>query len=241
MAVWRNYDIGPMRHEEAVKNLAVEQYLLGEMPAAEREAFEEHYFECTICADELRTAATFASDVKAIFAANPEALAIDVETPVRPRPVVQTRPGWNWLSWLQPQAAAFALAGITVISLGAITTLWRQVDQLSSPRIVNTAVLQGQTRGTAPVLNAPAGASVLLKFDLPDISASRLHYLVESSSGAIVYEISQDAPPLGEQVNLLIPKLNLPEGAYRLLVRAEGAGQDLAQYPFQVRVGKEAN
>jgi anti-sigma factor RsiW len=43
-----------MEHDEAEKSQAVERYLLGELPVTEREAFEEHYFSCPECAEEVR-------------------------------------------------------------------------------------------------------------------------------------------------------------------------------------------
>src|SRR2546422_610857 len=38
----------------AVETLALERYLLGEMPGEERDAFEEHFFSCAECAEEAR-------------------------------------------------------------------------------------------------------------------------------------------------------------------------------------------
>ena len=42
-----------MDHIEAVNNQAVERYLLGQMPDAEIDAFEKHFFECGSCAEEV--------------------------------------------------------------------------------------------------------------------------------------------------------------------------------------------
>ena len=39
-----------MEHEQATATLAAERYILNELTAAEREAFEEHYFVCERCA-----------------------------------------------------------------------------------------------------------------------------------------------------------------------------------------------
>ena len=44
-----------MDHEVASTTHAVERYLLGEMPSPERDAFEEHYFACTECAEGVRS------------------------------------------------------------------------------------------------------------------------------------------------------------------------------------------
>ena len=71
-------------HEEAVKSNAVELYLLNEMPAEERAHFEEHYFECTACADAVEAGQNFITQLRPL--------------PVRPRPF-----------WRQPAAAIAAL------------------------------------------------------------------------------------------------------------------------------------
>ena len=44
-----------MTHQQAVDKQAVERYLLDEMPEIERFAFEEHLFDCDICADDVRS------------------------------------------------------------------------------------------------------------------------------------------------------------------------------------------
>src|ERR687898_536838 len=47
--------IETMTHEHAVQTMASERYLLEEMSELERHAFEEHFFSCADCADEMRT------------------------------------------------------------------------------------------------------------------------------------------------------------------------------------------
>src|SRR4029077_10615261 len=46
-----------MDHREAVETLALERYLLGELPDQERDAFEEHFFSCAECAEDARAGA----------------------------------------------------------------------------------------------------------------------------------------------------------------------------------------
>ncbi len=48
--------IETMTHEHAVNTMASERYLLEEMSELERHAFEEHFFSCPDCAEDLRTA-----------------------------------------------------------------------------------------------------------------------------------------------------------------------------------------
>ena len=54
-----------MTHEEAVSTLAPERYLLEEMSGSERETFEEHYFSCVECADDVRTGGVMRDGVRA--------------------------------------------------------------------------------------------------------------------------------------------------------------------------------
>ena len=54
-----------MDHSEAVELMATERYLLGELPAEQREAFEAHFFECYECALDVRAEAAFLKEAKA--------------------------------------------------------------------------------------------------------------------------------------------------------------------------------
>lgn len=56
-----------MDHDHAVQTHAVERYLLKEMTPAERLEFEEHYFDCVVCAEDLRAAARFIDEAKAVW------------------------------------------------------------------------------------------------------------------------------------------------------------------------------
>ena len=56
-----------MGHDEAVRTLATERYLLGELAPELRDQFEEHLFDCQTCAFDLRTAATFLEHAKVVL------------------------------------------------------------------------------------------------------------------------------------------------------------------------------
>ena len=89
-----------MDHEQAVLTLAVERYLLDEMPPSERDGFEEHYFECVECGESLRAASQFLEDAKQVWAVNGQAFVTDAESQRTPE---TKSTSWTWLSWLQPQ------------------------------------------------------------------------------------------------------------------------------------------
>src|SRR5712692_8108740 len=56
-----------MDHAEAIAKGAVERYQLGELSEKEIDEFETHFFECAHCGDELRSAAIFEENAKAVF------------------------------------------------------------------------------------------------------------------------------------------------------------------------------
>ena len=60
-----------MTHQEAVDTLASERYLLDDMSAEDRQTFEDHFFSCDVCADDLRIASAMLQGAKAGFAGPP--------------------------------------------------------------------------------------------------------------------------------------------------------------------------
>jgi hypothetical protein len=233
-----------MEHERAIQNLAVESYLLGEMSPAERESFEEHYFECAVCAEDLRAAAQFMEDAKVLMAGDSTAMA---SVPARVRAAEAPKASrWDWLGWLRPQAAAAMIAVLVVIvgvqTFSTIPALHRQVNDIETPKIVKSIVLRPLTRGDASTVRAGAGEPVVLVFDppeSPELSAgSPLKYVVKAVDGRPVFELAGVAPNPGERITLSIPRLNAPPGDYTLVVEG-GVGsanpqRELGQYPFKL-------
>lgn len=59
--------LNQMDHTEAVRKLAVEQYLLGELSGRELEEFEEHFFGCPECVEALEIGTGFMKDARGVF------------------------------------------------------------------------------------------------------------------------------------------------------------------------------
>src|ERR1700712_4586786 len=93
-----------MNHWDALDQMAVERYLLGELSGAALQTFEEHLFECTECAADLRVGATFI-----------DAARNELKTPANS--TVAKTSGWpKWTSWLaSPSFLAPALAACLVV------------------------------------------------------------------------------------------------------------------------------
>src|SRR5271168_3888337 len=84
-----------MDHTTAARTMAVEKYLLGEF-AEEQDAFEEHFFSCDECAQEIKAGAALMKHGKDIFTREEAAQ----------KPVVAVGPPKReWLAWLRPAFA----------------------------------------------------------------------------------------------------------------------------------------
>lgn len=221
-----------MEHDIAVKSLAAERYLLGEMQPDERESFEAHYFECEECALEVRSASAFEDAVK-------EALA-----PPPVREVLPEKQTSGWFAWLRPAFASPVFATLLLAGMGletgALVRTARQLNEVSSPRIVASAVLRGETRGEAAKVAAAPGQPLLLTFDFMPLQKSpQYRFEVQSASGARVIEFTQAVSPTEETLNLSIPKPDLTPGRYNLVVFGAGAAaaqsdQPVGRYSFEI-------
>src|SRR3954469_17960246 len=109
-----------MSHDEAINDGATERYVLDEMPDEERDAFEEHYFECAVCAEDVRTAIA----LKDGLAAEQRRESVPAVVPFEPR---HRR--------LPASLAAAAAAMIAVVSMyaGVVQPQRRQLAEALKP------------------------------------------------------------------------------------------------------------
>jgi anti-sigma factor RsiW len=102
-------------HLKATKRNVADRYVLGELSQAQREEFEEHYFECVECAEDVRAFVAISSNSRSVLVDVP-----DYEEPGTGRE--WTRMGWLQAlrSWRPPavyaMAPALALLALTVIT-----------------------------------------------------------------------------------------------------------------------------
>jgi hypothetical protein len=96
-----------MEHAEAVENQAVERYLLEELTAAEVDSFEEHYFDCAECAEDLRAGAALLDGGRTISERPSETRPSNIEAFPPP-----ARRSSHRATWLAAAATAILLFGL---------------------------------------------------------------------------------------------------------------------------------
>ena len=62
-----------INHDDAVKDLMAERYLLGELNTAERDAYEEHLFSCDACFEQVKAGTEFVTHLRHIGTEAPQA------------------------------------------------------------------------------------------------------------------------------------------------------------------------
>lgn len=220
-----------MDHEFAIKNHFAERYLLRELTDSERDEFEAHYFECTVCADEVKSADAFIENTRAALSAAPAA-----NTPQAAR--------WWEFTWWKP---SFGLAGMAAaLAIAAypwyfvIPGLERRVAVASAPQSVTPHVLRAESRGEPAAVAAQAGAPLLLVFDVNAAESFPKYFAtIENSSGTAVIETEVPAPSRSEPFHLLLPAPRLDPGRYVLIMRGKEEDSrprtELGRYHFQIK------
>jgi len=220
-----------MRHQRAVDTLATERYLLDEMPEDERFEFEEHYFSCPGCAEDVRVGAVMRDAVAKKACAGPG----DAPAALR-RPETAVLP-WRFRlrpSILAPLAAA---AGFALVAGYQTLFVVPALREAVAPQAVSPVVLRPQTRGEDPVVRVDAASRWLtLAVDSRDgVPGEALVYELKTLAGGTVASGRATVPAPGTPLFLLIPTTTITPGRYVLaLRRASATSAEVREYAFTV-------
>jgi hypothetical protein len=216
-----------MTHQDAVDTLASERYLLDEMSEQDRQTFEEHYFQCEICADDLRVAAAMLQGAKEGFAG---ASAAGNVLPMAAGRRAAPKTAW-YRSAVLPWAAAAMLALVAGYqSLG--------IKQNAPPLALTPHTLRPQSRGAEAVVPVdPRGGPTMLAIEVNDPpQAGEVTYELSSTDGRRIVSGRAPAPASGSPLLLLMPSWTLVGPMHYILSvhDAAGSGRLLGEYRFSV-------
>jgi len=177
-----------MDHNEAVRLQAAEKYLLGELPKEQHAAFEEHYFECSACAEEMKTTVAFMESSRQVVREGVPQV-IDEK-----RLVPATSRAGGWFGWLRPAFAVPVLAAL-LLFIGyqngvTIPQLKGSASSQSAEIISSSFHLAGSVRGgdeSSTKLQVRSGESFLLNFDFtPARTFSEYTWQLVDPAGRVV-------------------------------------------------------
>lgn len=210
-----------MDHSEAMRLQAAEKYVLGELSGELRDAYEEHYFECSECALDVRAAAMFMEGGRqlATESSAARARAASEELSWRDR----------WFgSWLWPAFAApvFAILIAAVIYQNAVTI--PRLRSTASAQVYGSSfsLMGANVRGGSGVeITVRPNEGFLLSFDFTP-SASANSYVVElqDASGKVLLQSAVPGSETNQSLHFAVPAgvVHSP-GQYSLVFYATGA------------------
>lgn len=215
-----------MNHDEARSSLAAERYLLNEMTEADAARFEEHFFRCYDCAQDMRQLALISSGA--------------MEMPVSANPVhADTARTSGWLEnlregWSRPAAGLAAAAAILCLALLSVFQA-RELRHLFQPVATGAFLLLPESRGELTrVSRQEAGPVLVLEADLPGAFGTLKWDLRKAGEDRPVGLGETISPSAGSSLKLVLPAPYLAAGDYTLTVRAFADGEKSWVFPFRV-------
>lgn len=214
-----------MDHAEALRQDAAGRYVAGELAASEIEEFEEHYFSCRECAEELKLETAFAENARAVFRDKAKGNAA-------------VRLGW-WervrAGFAMPMAAAACL--LLVVGFQNLVTIPRlrsEVGQLSSgepPYAFPLKLARGPER-----IQVPHDSMFLMPYLYPPSGSAVGHYVcdLQLEGGAVHKRVTVSAPPPGQPLRLMLLRREFPSGTYTVTIRGDNAPEPLATYTMDL-------
>jgi hypothetical protein len=197
-----------MDHKTAVKIQAAERYVLDEFSPDERTDFEEHYFGCTECAEDVRAASILAANAKVVMEEEEAHTAAALRYP---------RPKWR-LSWGLVASGVLNLVLLTGIGLQGLRLGPRKPAATSmEAQFYQSFGVPAVSRAQMKTLQVSADARFFgARFDLtPGQHFDTYEYQILDAAGAPKSGQSVKAPALdGADLQLAVPVAALAPGDY---------------------------
>lgn len=210
-----------MDHNEAIQQMLAERYLLGELTAEQRDAFEEHAFDCPECSVDLRAGAVFMDTAKIEL---PKLASASAAVPVPPasRP---DRKKIKWQSWFRPAFAIPAFAALlAVVGYQNLATIPSLRSAATEPSVLPSTAFHAGTRGSAHTqVQADRTQGAILLIELPqDSGVAAYAFTLYDPQGKQLWTHTLSAARAGISgdgtISLVIPGAGLVQGSYTLAI-----------------------
>lgn len=230
-----------MNHQQVHQGKIVERYLLGELPETERGAFEEHYFSCASCAEEVVIAVKFVENARRpLLRLNAEPATAAPEVRVMPgtqpeprRPEQASSERW-WDRWLAftPKPA---LAGLCACLCAAL--IWQGQSKPAGPEVTGSYfVTATRAAGGGPrkIIRRKGQERVALLFNHTDTTVKQFAFVLESANNGAIQQFDGEAPGDTNDIQVMVPVAGLAPGIYTLRVKNASTQADVAALPFEL-------
>ena len=230
-----------MNHQEVLQEMAVERYLLGELSGVSRDSFEEHLFECSECAIDVKMGVTFIDSVRTEVSV-PRRVAV---------PRVESARRWtSWFTspWFLAPALAACLLALCFQRFILQPRMRQELAQVQTPSVLNPLVLAnaGARGDSLPEIVAPEHGSFVISLDVP-ATGGFSSYLCSlyAPDGSLLWETTVSPEQARDALLINLPTSKTKEGLNTFLIQglpaagsANGTLVDLARYRFRVTIQK---
>jgi hypothetical protein len=216
-----------INHDEAVKDLMAERYLLGELNTIDREAYEEHLFSCDACFEQVKVGTAFVAQLRHIDAE-------DLQVPLAPG--------------FMGRLTANARQPLTVTMFGFLLAVGgfaihqkSEISHLKEPRAEVRSVLTGIAHGAsgANIVKVSRSSALSLNVEYTP-SGEFILYRVQilSSSGKVLHTVALPETQIGTTASIALPADALRPGQYSMAVfgrRSDGTQQEVGRDVFELQ------
>jgi hypothetical protein len=208
-----------MDHNEAVRLQAAEKYLLGELPREQHAAFEEHFFDCSACAEEMKATAAFMESARQV-SRQQVSEAVDIKGLV---PASTTR---GWFAWLRPAFAVPVFAALLLFIGYQNGVTIPNLKQASTGVIIGEgaksfSLLSADSRGegtSAPKVAVGAREDFRLEVDMPGNSSTGYSCQIQDESGKVLAFFTVSSEEAKNTVTRIIRGGSLKPGRYTIAI-----------------------
>jgi len=234
-----------MDHEEAVRLQAAQKYLLGQLAKEEHAAYEEHYFDCSVCAEEIKATAAFMESVRQV--AREQALqTIDAK---RLTPATRTQSNGGWFAWLKPAFAIPVMAtlllfigyqnGVTIPSLKQGTSHAPIAEVAKSFSLMSLGA-RGEGPSSAKISVGPH-EDFSFVLDMPGNSPTGYTCQIQDELGKTLVSLPVSSEEAKSSVTFIVRGGTLQPGKYNFIIftgqgasSPSAAGSPASQKPFVI-------
>jgi len=211
-----------MDHEQAIKRMMAERYLLGELSENERDAYEEHLFSCPECFEQVRAGTEFVSYLRRVGA----------EEPV-------SQPRWRqFLTQSLRPTPALAFAACVLAAIGVYQNI-STIQKLKAPEIESRYMLTEPSRGNAETFNVSRDSRIGLATEFrPEEKFVSYETQIVSDDGKIKLVVPFSIPASRDIIEVSVYAGILKPGRYSMLVQGterNGSKQELARRSFRIQ------
>jgi hypothetical protein len=221
-----------MDHNYAVENHTAERYLLQELPEDDRDAYEEHFFTCSVCAEEVKSASEFIECARQVVQDELNAEIYGMQRASR----------WgSWLNWriiMQPIPAMACTLLVVVLGFSAYQNRVTELRMESAQVITSEPVILHHARSSVPLVRVENGKSFVLRFDITPSSFSAYEASVLTQTDARKLSPKKiSAQDAMKPIEMVVPGNILKPGKYVLLIEGvDGRGKtEVERFAFDLR------